>query len=219
MATPLKSWIVPPAQPGPGPAPLLMLMHGVGANETGLMGLAKALDPRFIKLVVRSPLPFGPNAYGWFHVDFTPAGPVHNAEEAEAGRRQLAAFIPEAVLEHGADARRVYLLGFSQGAIMAMSLLLTRPDLVAGAVAWSGRILPEALRNRQPGPALGQRDALVIHGVRDQTLPIRHGRASRDALLAVPLGSVAFHELDMGHEVNEEEIRLTNRWLEPFAHR
>jgi phospholipase/carboxylesterase len=217
MATPLKSWIVPPTPSGPGPMPLLILMHGVGANETGLIGVAKTLDPRFIKLVVRSPLPFGPDAYGWFHVDFTAAGPVHNAVEAEAGRRLLADFIPEAVRDHGADPRRVYLLGFSQGAIMAMSMLLTRPDLVAGAVAWSGRILPESLANRQPGPDLGQRDALVIHGTRDQTLPVRHGRASRDALLAVPLRSVAFHELDMGHEVNAEEIELTNRWLEPFA--
>jgi phospholipase/carboxylesterase len=217
MATPLKSWIVPPAQPGPGPAPLLILMHGVGANETGLMGVAKALDPRFGKLVVRSPLPFGPGAFGWFHVDFTASGPAHNAVEAEAGRRLLADFIPEAVREHGADPRRVYLLGFSQGAIMAMSLLLTRPDLVAGAVAWSGRILPESLSNRQPGPELGQRDALVIHGTRDQTLPVRHGRASRDALLAVPLRSVLFHELDMGHEVTGEEIEITNRWLAPFA--
>ena len=211
MATPLKSWIVPPAPSGPGPLPLLILMHGVGANETGLIGVAKALDPRFIKLVVRSPLPFGPNAFGWFHVDFTAAGPVHNAVEAEAGRRLLADFIPEAVRDHGADPSRVYLLGFSQGAIMAMSVLLTRPDLVAGAVAWSGRILPEAIQGH--GAGLDRRDALVIHGALDQTLPVRHGRASRDALTALGLRSVAYHELAIGHEVDGAGLALTNAWL------
>ena len=208
---PLQTWMIPPAQPGPGPAPLLLLMHGVGANENGMRGLAQALDPRFMKLVIRSPLPFGPDAYGWFHVAFTAAGPVHDAGEAEAGRRLLADFIPEAVRAHGADPERVYAAGFSQGAIMAMSLLLTRPDLAAGAVAWSGRILPEAIQGH--GAGLERRDALVIHGALDQTLPVRHGRASRDALTALGLRSVAYHELAIGHEVDGAGLALTNAWL------
>lgn len=90
METRLKSWMVPPSQPGPGPAPLLVLMHGVGSNETGMLELAPALDPRFMKLVVRSPLPFGPGGYGWFHVDFTAAGPVHDAMGHEVTPEVLA---------------------------------------------------------------------------------------------------------------------------------
>jgi phospholipase/carboxylesterase len=211
-SAPLQSWLIEPTR-GPGLAPLLILLHGVGANETSLLGLARGLDPRFAKLVVRSPLDFGPNAFGWFHVDFTPAGPVHAAAEAEAGRQQLADFIPEAARAHGADPERVYLLGFSQGAILAMSVLLTRPDLVAGAVAWSGRILPEAVPQGRPGPLLAQRDALVVHGLHDATLPVRHGRASRDTLAGLGLRSVEYQELAMGHEVTRESLALTQRWL------
>jgi len=214
MTSPLKHWMIPNEESGSGPAPLLILLHGVGGNESSLMGLAKVLNPRFMKLVVRSPLVFGPGAFGWFHVDFTASGPVHNAAEAEAGRLQLAEFIPEAVQSFGADPRRVCLLGFSQGAIMAMSLLLTCPDRVAGAVAWSGRILPEAFRERRPGPELGGRAALVLHGLRDQTLPVQHGRASRDTLTAAALGQVEYHELNIAHEVVQEEIDLTNHWLD-----
>ncbi len=210
-SSPLQTWLIPPSRPGPDPAPLLLLMHGVGANESGMLGLARVLDPRFAKLVVRSPLPFGPGAFGWFHVAFGAAGPVHDAGEAEAGRRQLADFLPGAVRESGADPARVYAGGFSQGAIMAMSLLLTRPDLVAGAVAWSGRILPEAVQGR--GPGLDGRDALVIHGALDPTLPVRHGRASRDTLREIGLRSVEYHELAIGHEVDGEGLALTNAWL------
>jgi len=211
-SAPLQSWFIEPIR-GPGPAPLLILLHGVGANETSLLDLAPELDPRYAKLVVRSPLDFGPNAFGWFHVAFTPAGPVHDAAEAEAGRRQLADFIPEAARAHGADPERVCLLGFSQGAIMAMSVLLTRPDLVAGALAWSGRILPEAVQQCQTGPVLARRDALVIHGLHDATLPVRHGRASRDTLAGLGLRSVEYQELAMGHEVTRESLALTQRWL------
>jgi len=194
MARPpeLVTLLAPPRQAGPGPAPLLILMHGVGANETSMMELTNALDPRFIRLSLRGPLPLGPNAFGWFHV----------------------AFIPAAVRNHGADPSQVYLLGFSQGAIMATSLLLSHPDLVAGAVAWSGRTLPEAVRNAQRGPMLSQRDALVIHGQYDQTLPVQHGQATRNQLRELALHSVTYHELAMGHQVTAESLAKTNHWLE-----
>jgi len=208
----LLSWTIPAAQPGPAP-PMLVLLHGVGGSEAGMLAAARELDPRFVRVAVRGPLDFGPGAYGFFHVDFTPAGPVHNATEAEASRRALADWLPAAAREQGADPKRVYVLGFSQGAIMAMSLLLTRPDLVAGAVAWSGRILAEASPGPEASAALGQRDALVIHGQYDRTLPVHHGQASRRRLEQLALRSVGYHELPMGHEVDPQVLALTNAWL------
>jgi len=208
------SWVIPAERPGAGPAPLLILMHGVGGNETGMIEAARGLDPRFIKLVLRGPLPFGPGAFGWFHVDFTAAGPRHNAAEAEASRRLVAELIPGAVRELGADPLRVYAAGFSQGAIMAMSLLLTRPDLLAGAAAWSGRILPEAVPSGPEAAALGGRAALVVHGLHDQTLPVAHGRASRTTLEGLPLRKVTFHELPIGHGLSGDVLALTNSWLD-----
>jgi len=207
------SWVIPAETSGPGPAPLLILMHGVGGNETGMIEGARGLDPRFIKLVLRGPLPFGPDAFGWFHVDFTAAGPRHNAAEAEASRSLVADLIPGAVRELGADPRRVYAAGFSQGAIMAMSLLLTRPDLLAGAAAWSGRILPEVVPSGPGAAALAGRAALVVHGLHDQTLPVSHGRASRATLEALPLRKVTCHELPIGHGLTGEVLALTNAWL------
>ena len=209
----LRSWSIPAREPGTGPAPLAILLHGVGANETGMLDLAEALDPRFAKLVLRAPLAFGPGSYGWFHVDFTPAGPVHNAAEAEASRALLADWIPQAARAAGADPGRVFLLGFSQGAILSLSVLLTRPDLVAGVAAWSGRTLPEALRDRHPGPELAAREALVIHGRDDRTLPVQHGRNTREWLEAIPLRRVEYHELAMGHEVTAGSLALTGDWL------
>jgi phospholipase/carboxylesterase len=113
----------------------------------------------------------------------------------------------------GADPDRVFLVGFSQGAILSLGLLLTRPDLVAGAVAWSGRILPEWYDRRAAGPLLESRPALVIHGVNDQTLPVQHGRASRARLEAVPLRRLAYQEFPMGHQVSAESLACTNAWL------
>ncbi|HEV2582865.1 MAG TPA: alpha/beta fold hydrolase, partial [Ktedonobacteraceae bacterium] len=124
-------------------APLLLLLHGVGSNEHDLFGLAPLLDQRFIVLSLRAPNTLGPGSYAWFEVAFTPQGPVINPEQAEQSRQLLIDFIGQAVATYGANPRQVYLMGFSQGAIMSASVALTRPDLVAGAVLMSGRILPE----------------------------------------------------------------------------
>lgn len=119
-------------------APLLILMHGVGATETQMAQLAPAFDSRFVVLSVRAPLVLGPSAFGWFHVTFTAQGPVIVDEEAEVGWKLLARFIDEAVAAYGADPARVFLAGFSQGGIMALATLLTAPEKVAGVASMSG---------------------------------------------------------------------------------
>ena len=72
---------------------------------------------------------------------FTPQGAVGDTKQALAGRDKLIAFIPEAAEAYDADPKRVYLLGFSQGAIMSLLVGLKRPDLVVGIVPMSGRLL------------------------------------------------------------------------------
>jgi phospholipase/carboxylesterase len=192
--------------------PLLVLTHGVGANERQMAQLAPALDPRFVVVSVRSPLTLGPNAYGWFHVTFTPQGPVIAAEEAEAGWRLLARFVDEAVAAYGADPRRVFLGGFSQGAIMALATLLTAPERVAGAVAMSGRLLPEVLPHAAPNESLRGKPVLVVHGEADEKLGVHLARWAREQLTRFPI-DLAYRELPMGHAVTPESVAVVRAWL------
>lgn len=200
----------PPA-PG-GKPPLLLLLHGVGSHERDLFALAPALDPRFLILSLRAPNVLGPQSYAWF--TFTPSPTVNriNAEQAEASRQLLLRFIPEAVAAYGADPARVYLMGFSQGAIMSASVALTRPDLVAGAVLMSGRILPEIQPLRAQPDALRGLPIFVAHGTRDIVLPIAHGRASRDTLAALPV-ALTYREYDMPHTITDASLTDIAAWL------
>jgi phospholipase/carboxylesterase len=112
---------------------------------------------------------------------------VINPAQAEASRQALIRFIDEAVAAYGADPARVYLMGFSQGAIMSASVALTVPELVAGAVLMSGRILPE-IRPALAAPSrLAGLPILLVHGTADAVLPIQHGRASRALLENLPV--------------------------------
>ena len=192
--------------------PLLLLLHGVGSHEYDLFGLAPYLDKRFLIISARASNTLQPGSYAWFEVSFTPQGPVINPAQAETSRRALITFINEVVAAYGADPRRVYLMGFSQGAIMSASVALTRPDLIAGAVLMSGRILPEVQPLIAAPQELEGLPLLVVHGTADSVLPIHHARASRKLLSSLPV-ELTYREYPMGHEVSQESLNDVALWL------
>jgi phospholipase/carboxylesterase len=195
-----------------GRPPLLILLHGVGSNERDLFGLAPDLDERFVIVSARAPNVRAPGSYAWFAVTFTPDGPVIDAQQAEASRQRLLSFIPEATAAYRADPAQVYLMGFSQGAIMSASVALTRPDLVAGAVLMSGRILPEIRPLIAPAERLAGLPFLVVHGTDDTVLPIQHGRASRALLETLPV-RLDYREYPMSHEISPASLTDVATWL------
>ena len=192
--------------------PLLILLHGVGANEQQMTVLAPEFDPRFVALSVRSPVKLGPMAFGWFHVTFTAEGPVIEANEAEAGWTLLARFIDEAVVAYAADPARVFVAGFSQGGIMALATLLTAPGKVAGAVSMSGRLLPEVLPHTAARHELRNKPVLIVHGESDEKLGIHLARWAREQLEQFPV-ALTYHELPMGHTITEESLAVVTTWL------
>jgi phospholipase/carboxylesterase len=200
-----------PAQ-GDGAPPLLLLLHGIGSNEDDLFGLAPYLDARFLIVSARAPNSYGWGGYAWFEIEWLPDRIVIDREQAAASRELIIRFIGEAATTYGADPARVYLLGFSQGAMMASWVALSRPDLVAGAVLMSGRI-PEELRDQIAAPEqLNGKPFLVTHGTRDQTLPIQNGRASRDLLQQLPV-DLTYREYPMAHEVSAQSLADVAAWL------
>ncbi|MCL5995910.1 MAG: phospholipase, partial [Chloroflexi bacterium] len=181
-------------------------------DEEDLFSLIPYIDERFLVLSARAPLALGPGQYGWYHFFMGPDGIDRDVGEAEQSRLQIIAFIREAVEAYGADAARVYLMGFSQGAIMSLSVMLTEPELLAGVVAMSG-MLP---REVQPMVAAPERlkdfPVLVVHGVDDGVLPIQEGRALRQYLSQVPV-RLDYREYPMRHQISDESLDDVCGWL------
>ncbi len=193
--------------------PLLILLHGVGSNEQDLFGLTPYFDERFLILSTRGPLTLSHGSYAWFHVQLGGRTPQINPEEAESSRRTIIRFIGEAAEAYKADAGRVYLLGFSQGAIMSQSVMLTQPEALAGVVAMSGRVLPEVKSRAVSPERLNGFPILVQHGIYDPVLTIENGRASRDYLATLPV-QLTYREYPMAHQVTEESLADAQAWLQ-----
>jgi phospholipase/carboxylesterase len=204
--------LVRPATQGQGAPPLLLLFHGIGSNEEDLMGLESYLDERFVIVSARAPHPYGWGGYAWFEIEWLADGIRIDRDQAASSRDLIIRFIGEAAAAYGADPARVYVLGFSQGAMMSGWVALTRPELVAGAVLMSGRI-PDEVRAHLAAPdQLVGKPFLVVHGIADQVLPIQNGRASRDLLGRLPI-DLTYREYPMGHEVSMQSLADVVAWL------
>ena len=203
---------LPRTAPGAGEKPpLLLLLHGVGSNEADLFGLAAQFDPRFFVVSARAPLSHG-SGFGWYPVVFTESGPVADESQAQASRDKLQRFIGEAVAAYDLDARRVFLVGFSQGAIMSLYLGLCAPETVTGVVAMSGRLISRTLAERADDTRLMRLPILAVHGLYDAVLPISEGRRIQAELSRLPV-DFSYHEYPMAHHTSPESLATVAAFL------
>jgi len=196
---------------------LLVLMHGVGSNEQDLFGLAPYVPAPFHVLSLRAPYRMGPQASAWFAFSVAADGTRHIDEPQESASRALVAqTVESAARQLGIAATRVVVGGFSQGGIMALTLLLTRPALLQACMVWHSRLLPQALDDAAPAAALAGRGLWVSHGVQDNVIPLACARAIRDHAQGLPL-ALSYREYPGVHEIRPEELRDSMAWLQDLT--
>ena len=199
---------------GEGPFPTILALHGWGASAHDLLGLAPYLHGgQALVLCPQGPFGFeigpGVRGYGWFPLGERGLDPV----EFRKGAAALRAFVDEALARYPVERRKVVVLGFSQGGVMAYDLALREPGRFAGLAALSAW-LPKPLSESIPAlPEHAGMPVLVQHGTADPMIEVARARESRDLLAARGVG-LTYREYEMGHEIRPEALRDLVGWLE-----
>ncbi len=194
--------------------PVIVMLHGFGANMQDLAGLAPSINSRgYVYVCPNAPVPFelGPGmiGYGWH----PPRGQAVE-DDYEQAETLLAAFFEQALAEFRAGDGRALLLGFSQGGGMTYRMGLGRPETFAGLVALSASLPdPEVLRPRLPERERRSQPVFVAHGKYDQMVSMDSARRTREFLDAEGYAP-EYREYDMGHEIPAEVLRDLTPWLE-----
>ncbi|WKN43876.1 alpha/beta hydrolase [Tunicatimonas pelagia] len=193
--------------------PLIVLLHGLGSNERDLFSFAPYLDPRYLVVSVQAPLPYGHGGYAWFTIDFSKGVPQPNVEQVKEARQQFTQFLDEIIQKFQPNPNHVYLVGFSQGAMMSYATALATPEKITGLVAMSGYILNETTPQEAITTIHQQLKILATHGTNDAVLPIFLGRSAADYLQQQQF-NYEFKEYAMGHEVNQSCFADVKQWLD-----
>lgn len=192
---------------------LLVLLHGVGSNEADLFGLAPWVPPNFHLLSLRAPFALGPQAFAWFQFGVLPDGQrqINAAQEAQS-RALLSEVVAQAARQLQVPAERVVIGGFSQGGIMGLSLLLTRPQDLRAALVMHSRLLPEAVASQAPAADLAGRSLWLSYGTEDEVLPPSHTEAIVSHVRALPI-DLQGAGFPGGHTLSRPELDAVSAWL------
>ncbi len=194
------SSFVPAIDPSIAP---LVLLHGSDGNETDLLPLADELAPGAAKLGVRGAVAMD-TGYAFFR-----RFPDRRVDETDVAARApvLTEFIQTSCAEHKIT-RKPLAVGFSNGAIMAAALLMTRPDLLAGAILFR----PLSPFTDDLHYRLDRTPVLVIDGAEDSRRSSGDGRQLA-ARLRRAGALVTHHLLPVGHALTDEDLGIAREWL------
>ncbi len=208
----------PPVEVGPSPGPtgrVLILLHGAGASKTDLEPLAEQLAQTAPKVTFI--MPSAPHSSGlgrtWY-----PSFTAESQQAVDARMLELRAEARAVVMEIVDDlksdnvpTKQIYVGGFSQGATVALDVVLTGPAgaELGGLVSLSGGALALDLAPLQQRATLR---AFVSHGKSDSVLG---GGNSKKLVDALEKGGheVEFLEFDGGHTVPFEAVKSLAAFL------
>ena len=142
-----------------------------------------------------------------------PAGPRPNGSPAGCRRAAplLDAFLDAELARPGLDAGALALVGFSQGAMMALFTGLRRPVAPAAILAYSGALVaPEAL----VAEIACRPPVLVVHGEADDIVPVAAGRGAEQALRAAGVPVEVLYCPGLAHGIDQAGLAAGLRALQ-----
>ena len=196
---------VVPARRPPRTAYHGLVLHGLGDSMDGWKPAIPLFDlPELGWVFANAPEEYGPyGGYSWFDLlpDMTP-----DLAGVQASRDALEGLIDHVLADLAIPSERLFLLGFSQGCLMALEVALKSPRAFAGVIAISGWVAGVEDYPAAFGSAISAQHVLMTHGKTDQTLPIALVRpqAQRLKQLGVDLDWREYakdHTLDQQQEV------------------
>jgi phospholipase/carboxylesterase len=194
-------------------SPLLVLLHGFGADEKDLLPVADQLPQDFTVVSVRAPLSAG-QGYAWFPFAEDPSFSFDAV-------RDVVDVLVDRLAERRRSHSKIVLMGFSQGMAVATSVYRRRPDLVDAVVGCSGFALDPALN--PDGSYFEDEDQ---EGLGDVRKPMFWGRDPQDQVIKpeqveytntwaranTTLTKVNYEGI--GHGIGQQEIRHIAEFLD-----
>jgi phospholipase/carboxylesterase len=182
----------------------LLLLHGTGGNERDLIPLGRELDPNASLLSPRGKIL--ENGMPRFFRRL--AEGVFDLEDLQKRTHELADFVVSAAKHYKIDNHKIVAVGYSNGANIAASLLLLRPEVLSAAILF--RAMVPLVPERQPD--LASKSIFISEGDHDPI--VSAAEAGRLVGLLRNAGAdVTIRFLQSGHELTADDVDLAREWL------
>ena len=186
----------------------LLLLHGTGGNEHDLIPFGKELDPSAALLSPRGKIL--ENGMPRFFRRL--AEGVFDLEDLRTRTHELADFVIAAAERYKIDISKIVAVGYSNGANIAASLLLLRPEILRAAILFRAMVplIPDSM------PDLSSVNIWIGAGDHDPIVPPSETQRLVD-LLRRAGANVTIRFTNATHGLTDVEVRTAKRWLEELG--
>ena len=195
---------------------MVVFLHGYGADGADLLGLADVLGEHLPDTVFLAPdaperCAGGGFGYQWFPIPWLDGSDIAVAEAGlDAAMADLNGFLDGQLTAEGLGPKALVLVGFSQGAMMALQVAPRRAVAMAGVVAISGRLLrPERLA----AEVVVRPPVLLVHGDADPVVPFQDMGLAGQALGAAGFEVFGHVMRGTGHGIAPDGLNVALRFL------
>ena len=197
---------------GPGPSVLIVGLHGYGMDERQMRTLVDVVPARAHRYVaVRGFRALDGGGHAWFPVTVVGGRPAWSTADVRGAIVRLSRLLDRLARRYAVDPGSVFVVGYSQGAAMALATALLAPDSAAGFVGFAGAV-PRDLAAFAATDG-GSRAVLLGHGTRDARVSADDVARSADALRAIG-HDVEVASFDAPHVVSAAGRARIAAWLD-----
>lgn len=197
---------------------LVVFLHGYGANGADLLDIGDVLAPHLPDTAFVAPdaaerIAGAPSGYQWFSIPrFDGSSEVTAAAGLQRAAEDVNDFLDQRLKYEGLGPEALALVGFSQGAMMALEVAPRRAVAPAAVVAISGRLIqPERL-----GEATAKPPVLIMHGDQDQVVAFDEMALAANALSEAGFDAYGHVMQGMGHGISQDGLASMLGFLKRF---
>lgn len=183
----------------------LVLLHGTGGNEFDLLPLGKMMDPHASLLSIRGNV----LEYGMPRFFKRLAMGVFDLESLKEETEHLYTFIKDCAITYQFDVDHVTVIGYSNGANIAGSMLLHYEQAFKKAILFHPMVPMKGLDMNK----LNQTNIFISTGRQDQMVPMEEAYELKD-MFEKRGAEVFLYETLLGHQLSKEEIENAKEWYE-----
>jgi phospholipase/carboxylesterase len=204
ITTTFEDWILRVQAPASKPVRVLVMLHGWTGDEMSMWFLVRNLKDCYWLLAPRAPYSAPQGGFSWRPVSPASTHPP-TYEQTRPSAAMLLDLIDRWGIANTVDVNRIDIMGFSQGAAMAITFALTYPSRIRkmGVLAGFAPKDIDQLVNSRP---LDGKPVFVTHGTSDELVSIETARTTLD-LLEQAGAEVTLCEAEVGHKVSAECLR------------
>lgn len=187
--------------------PVIFALHGIGYNEQNILDLLEDLKEDYILIGIRGNLSYE-DGYAYYYLK----GYGNPERELfDESVEKLRSFIDFASNHYPIDPDRKYLIGFSQGAILSMTLALVLGDSIKGIVPMNGYI-PQFVKEEYRLKSIDHLSVYLCQGAADPIFPLNIGQENYD-YLRKQVDSIKYTIYPTAHEISDNNKQDVVAWL------